>query len=174
MRINAKICPIMALLLVACSHAPRTPLESIDNFRELAAIEASAITFVESATMGNSPQGDLMVDLYKDAEGRKYFTEPLTNTLVEFDGRNLLQEHLDPIMDAAGLERKAKNFVYAAVTGFSAVEDSLTYEAGGKVGTFFVTWRDAARDLSLMPPFIQVALTADGTVFAFYNTVLVR
>lgn len=171
---SAKLLLIPAVLLAACSQAPRTPFEAIDKFRELAAIEASAITFVESTTMINSPHGDLKVDLYQDAEGRKYFIEPLTNTLVEFDGRNLLEGHPDPITDAAGLEQKARDFVVVAVPGFSALEDSLAYEAGDKVGTFFVSWRDETAGPSFMLPFIQVALIADGTVFAFYNTVLLR
>lgn len=174
MHIKATIFPTLAILLVACSQAPRTPLESVDKFRELAAIEPSAVTFLESTTMGNSPRGDLKVDLYVDGEGRKYFIEPLTNTLVEFDGRALLEGHSDPITDAASLERKAKDFVYATIPGFSALEDALAYEAAGKVGTFFVSWRGEIAEGASMPPFIQVALTSDGTLFAFYNTVILH
>src|SRR3990170_4012622 len=82
-----------ALFLFACSSAgPRanSPLEAIEQIRELAGFLSSTLRYVETTTMINSPNGDLQVDLYQDEEGRKYFVDPTTYIVVEMDARDLL------------------------------------------------------------------------------------
>src|SRR3990172_5525549 len=87
----------LVLFLFACSSAgPRanSPLEAIEQIRELAGFPSSTLRYVETTTMINSPNGDLRVDLYQDEEGRKFFVDPTTYTVVEIDARN--------VMDASG------------------------------------------------------------------------
>ena len=128
--------------------------------------------------MVNSPTGDLQVDLYQDEEGRKFFVDPTTYIVVEMDARDLLVYSAGApnslLLSKAELERKAEEFVRAAIPEFSSVENSLSYEAGEKVDVYFFTWRVANTKNFFMPPFIQVGLTSSGDLFAFYNTLTIH
>jgi hypothetical protein len=185
MKISAKskVFLALSLLLCACSSArpaANSPLEAIEQIRILAGFPKSTVSFVETTTMINSPNGDLQVDLYQDEEGRKFFVDPGTNTVVEIDARDLMIAMHSPTqptavtMTSTELERRAKAFMHAAIPNFSSLEGSLTYEAGAKVNTFFFTWRAANPENSFMPPFIQVAMTGNGDIFGFINTVTIH
>lgn len=84
---------VLPLVLFDCSGnspAPDSAIEALGRIRSLAGFPYSQLTYVETTIMVNSPNGDLQVDLYQDEEGRKFFIEPSSNTVVEIDARNLL------------------------------------------------------------------------------------
>ena len=171
----------LALFLFACSSAgPRanSPLEAIDQIRELAGFPSSTLRYVETTTRVNSPTGDLQVDLYQDEEGRKFFVEPTTYTVVEIDARDtlvyLVAASNSLALSRAELERKAEEFVRSAVPEFSSRENNLSYEAGEKGDNLFFTWGVANTEIFFMPPFIQVGLKSSGDLFAFYNTLTIH
>ncbi len=174
-----KVYTVLGLLLCACSTTPSgisSPLETIDKVRALAGYPQSDVVFVETTTMINSPNGDLKVDLYEDEDGRKFFIEPGTSTLVEIDARNLLEgNHSETASTGAALSQpelaeRAEQFVRSAVPEFTAAQSDLIYEAGAKGDMFFFTWRSDVKNV-FMPPFIQVGITSNGDLFAFYNTI---
>ena len=161
----------------ACSNpAANSPIEAIRWIQELAGFPTTNLTYIETTVMINSPHGDLQVDLYQDAEGRKFYVEPTTNIVVEIDARDLLGgshsagENSDQVLANAELESRADEFVRAAVPAFSSLQNDLIYEADGKGDNFFFTWRQATDEIYFMPPFVQVGLTDIGDLFAFYNT----
>jgi hypothetical protein len=65
-------------------------MEAIDAIRVLFDLPQLPLEFVEMTTMINSPNGDLAVALYQDAEGRKYSIVPGRNQVVEIDARAVL------------------------------------------------------------------------------------
>lgn len=165
------------LFITACSvpqPSPASPEEAINEFQAAAGFQQTDLTFVESSTMGNSPRGNLPVNLYQDPDGRKYFVDPSSNTLVEMDARTLLGTHANDqseMLDQAALETRAEALVRSVIPEFSALQNELTFEAGGKVDNYFFSWKLPIEPGATMPPFIQVAYTAQGELFAFYNTV---
>lgn len=173
-----KLLLALIFLLAACSTAsPATnsPLDAIENIRKLAGFPESDLIYMETTKMINSPSGDLQVDVYQDEEGRIYSVDPNSKMLVEIDARNLLgnPESGQPgnLISQTELERQAEEFVRSAIPEFSALQSELNYEMGGKGDYFFFTWRMANTEQYFMPPFIQLALTTNGDLFAFYNTV---
>jgi len=166
------------ILLVACSPVSSptdSPLEAIKEFSVLAGFRESDLSFVETTTMGNSPNGNLLVDLYQDEEGRRFYIEPITNTVVEMDARTLLPSHGESPegtqMEAAELEQRAVSFIHAALPQFSSLQGDLTCEMGNKGANYFFDWRMKTTEVNFMPPFIQVAMTTSGDMFGYINTV---
>jgi hypothetical protein len=165
------------LFFPACSSpqpTPASPQEAITEFQAAAGFLQTDLTFVESTTMGNSPRGYLPVDLYQDSDGRQYFVDTRSNTLVEMDARNLLGTHTDvqaDLLDQAALEARAEALVRSVIPQFQSLQNELTFEAGGKVDNYFFSWKLPIEPGATMWPFIQVAYTTQGELFAFYNTV---
>ncbi len=171
---------IAFLFASSCSAPVNGPVEAMQRIQELAGFPTSDLIYIEITTMINSPQGDLQVELYQDEEGRKFYVESATNTVVEIDARDLLGlghsggEIGDQVFTQAELEDRAEEFVRAAVPEFPSLQGDLDYEAGGKADNFFFTWRLRTNEIYFMPPFIQVGMTNRGEVFAYYNTVTTR
>src|SRR3972149_7638711 len=112
------VLPSLTTCLLACSSASpafTSPQEAIENIQNLAGFPESTLSYIETTRMSNSPKGDLQVALYQDQEGRKYYVEPSTNTVVEIDARNLLDSPADaqpgPAYDQTELGSKANEFV---------------------------------------------------------------
>lgn len=166
-------------LLISCtSPTASSPLEAVQRIANLAGYSPSELTYIETTTMINSPHGNLKVDLYQDEQGRKFYFDPNTNTVVEIDGRDLLgRTHSASEVSSfslAELASRAEDFVKAAVPEFLSQRDSLDYEASQKGDLFFFDWRMSPDPSFFMPPFIQVGLTNTGEMFAYYDTLYLR
>jgi len=76
-------------------------------------------------------------------------------------------------LSGSELERMVRAFVAARNPCFGAVEDLLKFTSSGKVGNRFFRWQslhpDADRPLD-QPVFIQVGVSADGTVFGYVDS----
>ncbi len=86
---------LIAVSIMSCSQpasSPASPQEAIDIARPAAGFPQSDLTDMGTTTMSNSPQGDLPVEQYQDGEGRIFYVEPETNTVVEIDARALLED----------------------------------------------------------------------------------
>ncbi len=155
----------------ASVETPSTLLE-IDALRALFDLPELPLEFVEMTTMINSPNGDLAVALYQDAEGRKYFVVPGSNQVVEIDARAVLAS-ISPAASSLSqdeLRAKAEAFVQAAIPDFESRRAGLAYEAGVKGDNYFFDWRAPSSSGAVMPPFVQIGLHKSGVLFAYYNT----
>lgn len=148
------------------------PLQLIQTLRTLLGYPDSALEYSGEEHMINSPNGDLLVQVYTDAEGRRYSYDPLSQQVVEVDGRQTLSSPSAPAspLSAAELRTKAEAIAQAVIPNFAERSTALTYEEDNKGKNTFFTWRDMAAPTSFMKPFLQIALTQNGIVFAFYNT----
>ncbi len=166
--------------ITACGGQPQvaaTPQEAIETARTVLGYSDSTLSEIGQTRMLNSPSNELQVMQYQDEEGRSYYVVPGSNLLVEVDGRALIgsiwmSQPGEPL-SAEALAQRAEDIAGALVPGFEKLKDKLTYEAGEKGEFVFYNWRAPIEKGQFMPPFIQVAMSADGTVFAFYNTVTI-
>jgi hypothetical protein len=147
-------------------------IQAIQTLRTLLGYSDSALEYSGEDRMINSPNGDLLVQVYTDAEGRRYFYDPLRQQVVEVDGRQTLPSLSAPTapFSAAELRAKAAAIAQAVIPNFAERSTALTYEEDNKGENTFFTWRDMAAPATFMKPFLQIALTQNGIVFAFYNT----
>ncbi|MCL5428704.1 MAG: hypothetical protein M1347_02720 [Chloroflexi bacterium] len=173
---------VNSLLFASSCSAPTasSPIAAIQRIQELAGFPPSELNYIETTNMANSPHGDLQVELYQDQEGRRFYVEPATNTVVEIDARDspgIARSGIGtsgPVLTQADLASRAEEFVRAAIPEFSSLQAGLDYEAGEKGGDyFFFVWRAATDEIYFMPPFIQVGITNRGEMFAYYNTVTI-
>lgn len=179
--VQSKVLLMLAFLLACSGVKPQasSALEAIEQIRMLAGFPKSTVIYVGTTTMANSPAGHLEVELYQDESGRKFFLDPSINTVVEIDARDLFVAMRSPnatealTLSAAELEKRAGEFVRSAVPNFSSLESDLSYEAGAKGNNLFFTWRALGTQIYFNPPFVQVALTSSGDIFAFINTLTV-
>ncbi len=152
--------------------AQATQIEAIDAIRALFGLPELPLEFIEMTTMINSPNGDLSVALYQDAEGRNYSVEPESNLVVEIDARaapSSLSSGALPLSQDA-LRTKAETFIRGAIPDFESKRAGLAYEAGVKEDNYFFTWRAANSSGAINAPFVQIGLYKSGELFAYYNT----
>ncbi|MBI3738308.1 MAG: hypothetical protein HY258_04610, partial [Chloroflexi bacterium] len=83
--------------LTACTNKPvpitqalDNPETAIKNFRAALGLPDLPLELKGADTMINSPGGDLDVLLFTDSDGRKFYVEPHSITVVEMDARDLL------------------------------------------------------------------------------------
>lgn len=164
------------LLLSACSGgsgpADDPRIRAIKQIRPVLGLPESSLEFIENTNMLNSPDGHWTVSAYRDSEGRKYYVENTTLRVVEIDGRGLLQGHAPTqageVLDA--LRARAQSIAGTVLPDFSSQQAKLTYEEGQKGDNYFFTWRDDDSPTALNRPFLQLAFTGSGELFAYYNT----
>jgi hypothetical protein len=111
-------------------------------------------------SMINSPNGDLAVALYQDAEGRKYSVVPGRDQVVEIDARAVLTSISPQALPLSPdeLQAKAEAFVRAAIPDFESRQAGLAYEAGVKGDNYFFDRRAVGSPGTVMPPFVQIGL----------------
>jgi hypothetical protein len=152
--------------------AQASQIEAIEALRALFDLPELPLEFVEMTPMINSPNGDLAVALYQDAEGRQYSVVPGRDQVVEIDARAVLASISPqaPSLSPEELRAKAEAFVQAAIPDFESMRADLAYEAGVKGDNYFFDWRAANSPGAMMPPFVQIGLHKSGELFAYYNT----
>ncbi len=149
-------------------------LRAIQALRTILGMPDLALEYSGEERMINAPNGDLRVQVYIDSEGRRYFYDPQSQQVVEVDGRQTLssQSALTSPLSAEELRAKAQAIAQAVLANFAERSKALTYEEGNKGKYSFFTWRDMAAPTTFMKPFLQIAFTQSGSVFAYYNTLL--
>jgi len=157
----------------AQSFADNLPqIETINAIRTLFSLPGLPLEFIEMTTMINSPNMDLAVALYQDAEGRKYFVEPCSNQVVEIDARvalSSISSDAVPLSQEA-LRAKAEELIRGVIIDFDSMQATLSYEEGVKGDYFFFNWRATGFTGFMNKPFVQIGLHKSGELFAYYNT----
>jgi hypothetical protein len=172
---------LIAVLFIqsGCSPAKKTasqPEDAINKIRKALELPDLPVEFVETTGMGNSPSGNLSVDVYQDSEGRKYSVEPKTNQVVEIDARSVLASiPADaPALPPEEIKTKVMAYVNAAVPDFASLQTSLQYEQGGKIDNYFFVWYGNSIPGAMSRPFLQIGIHKSGVLFAYYNTLNVE
>jgi Tol biopolymer transport system component len=157
---------------LAPSRARTGEIEAIHAMGTILGLPELPLEFVETTTMINSPNGDLAVALYQDAEGRKYSVEPEKDLVVEIDARAVPSAIASDALPLSQdeLRAKAEKLVRRAIPDFDSMQAGLSYEEGVKGDYFFFTWRAADSPGSMNRPFAQIGLHRSGELFAYYNT----
>lgn len=147
-------------------------LKVIQTLRTILGLPELPLEYLGEDRMLNAPDGALRIQVYLDSEGRRYSYEPLTRQIVEMDARETLPTGptTTSILTATELRAKAKGIAEAVIPNFDQRVIALTYEEGNKGENSFFTWRDMAAPTTFRKPFLQIAFTQGGVVFAFYNT----
>ncbi len=157
----------------ASSSSTDGALQAIQTLRSILGLPNLPLEYAGEDRMINSPDGALRVPIYTDPEGRRYAYDPMSGQVVEVDGRetlSLLPATTAPLA-SADLRAKAQAIANVALPNFTQRASSLTYEEGNKGKFYFFTWRDSTPP-TFNKPFLQVAFTQSGAVFAFYNTLI--
>ncbi len=171
---------VAALFITAgCSPARKTanpPEDAINKIRKALELPELPIEFVETTGMGNSPSGNLQVDVYQDSEGRKYSVEPKTNQVVEIDARSVLSSipANAPALPPEEIKAKVMAYVNTAVPNFGSLQSSLQYEQGGKIDNYFFVWYGSSIPGAMSRPFLQIGMHKSGVLFAYYNTLFLE
>ncbi len=172
------------LLFSACANKPTTANQPADNpqviaiknFRLALGLPDLPLESQGMEHMINSPSGDLPVAIYVDSEGRKYSVEPLTNTIVEIDARNLLASIPADAPSIPQDELKARGLEIAKTTtpNFDSLFPSLIDDGGSKGDYYFFDWRKPILPGEMMPPFLQIGFDKSGLIFAYINTLSLK
>jgi len=153
----------------------QSQIRAINNIRVALGLPNLTLESKGTDTMINSPSGDLPVVIYTDSEGRKYSVEPVTNTVVEIDARDLLSSipASAPILSQVDIKAKINKMLAVAIPDFDTLSQSLSYEEGVKIDYYFFNWYGNMSAGSFNRPFIQVGVYKTGFIFAYYNTITI-
>ncbi|MFN3309700.1 MAG: c-type cytochrome [Anaerolineales bacterium] len=157
----------------ASSSSTDGALQAIQTLLPILGLPDLPLEYAGEDQMVNAPDGALRVQIYIDPEGRHYAYDPMSRQVVEVDGRETLSSlpaTATPLASAE-LRAKAEAIANAVLPNFTQRASSLTYEEGNKGTFYFFAWRDSAPS-TFNKPFLQVAFTQSGAVFAFYNTLI--
>ena len=113
----------------------------------------------------------MAVEEYESADA-KFMVEPQSKLVVYMQKKNWESPN-KATLSSNELERIGRSFLAAKNPCFGAAEDLLKFTSSGKVGNRFFRWQglhpDADRPLD-QPVFIQVGVSADGTVFGYVDS----
>lgn len=149
-------------------------IRAIKKFRGL-----DQLALAYNSTSPNPYRDDeSVIETYVDDQGNEYWVDPSADRLVQM-GPNaggdqaphqVGQENRLPVKD---LRDRAISLADGAVDGFAGRRSSLhPLEDNKDKQIYFFRWDDFSAPLkeSELPPFVQVALYADGTLASFTNT----
>ena len=168
---------LAALVLASCSSG-RDPasrqVQAINILRSQLDLPRTPLEFVELSYDPNSPSGNLQVAVYRDADGRKFSVDPLTDQVVEMDARLLLDKipPLKTVLSEDAIRAKAQKIIAAVIPGFKTLQTNWTYEEGGKVDNYFFNWYGRGAGGLSNRPRVQIALYKTGFLFGYYNTLV--
>ncbi len=149
-------------------------LRAIKKFRGL-----DRLPLTYNSTSSNPYRDDgSAIESYVDDQGNEYWVDPSADRLVQMGPHagsdqaphQVGQENRLPVKE---LRDRAISLADGAVDGFAARRSSLhPLEDNKDKQIYFFRWDDFSAPLkeSELPPFVQVALYADGTLASFTNT----
>ncbi|MFZ2097730.1 MAG: hypothetical protein WAV05_13955 [Anaerolineales bacterium] len=131
------------------------------------------LTFVGILNLANAPWIDAAV--YDDDIGTKYW--------VSIEGDRLAQIEPPYAPEVPAMEVKsidevrpiAEQFAQNNSPQYAQFKSELTYEEGNKGDIYFFTWSYRNKDWTgtdwmMMPPFLQIGMSADGKISTYINT----
>jgi hypothetical protein len=164
-------------ILAGCSSkksSANPQLDAITVIRTTLELPQLPLAFVETTNMANSTTGGLVVNIYQDADGRKYSVDPQTDQVVEIDARAMLSNLPPKQYSTAELEAKALKYFQATIPDFESRKSSWHYEEGEKGIVIFFSWYADMVPGTMNRPFAQIGMDLNGALFAYYNTLSLK
>ena len=170
---------IMERAMNALHDAPQ--LAKVDQEADTSLIRAAmenpdlSLSFQCVRGLANAPF--IQSAVYVDDSGTKYSVSTDKGILTGIEPN--LSSHADvPALEVKPIEevrKLAEQFVEAHSPGYVSAKNRLTFEENGKGDIYFFTWRLPNQDWSntdwaIMPPFLQIGMSADGNLLTFIDT----
>ncbi|MDD5251350.1 MAG: hypothetical protein PHT12_01800 [Patescibacteria group bacterium] len=168
--------------------AASTSVETAPNSEQQAAVAAAIasfrglgslrLTFCDRSPNPYADETKSLIDIYVDDKGHEYWFDPTADRLVQVGphaGRHqkALQVKSADRLPVARLRELALELAGKAVENFQTRRENLhPLEDNRKGQIYFFRWDDFSQPVkeSEMPPFLQVALYADGRLASFTDT----
>lgn len=151
---------------------------ALDAIRRFRGGEAPGLAY--ASTSSNPYRDDALIETYVTDDGSYYWIDPATDVLVQAgptQGRDPKAHPTRPEqrLPVAALRERAVALLAAQVPDFPARRSSfhpLEDNKGREI--YFFRWDDFSRPAreTEMPPFVQVALYADGSLASYTNTLI--
>ena len=148
---------------------------NITQIRETLGNPDLQLTFQGISGLANAPW--VQAAIYTDESGATYSVAIETGRLAGIDPSP--STHVDvPAVDVksiAAVRLVAEKFASNSSLRFDQLKSGLLYEEGGKGDIYFYRWDARNKDWSgtdwaMMPPFLQVGMSADGKLVTYINT----
>jgi len=146
-------------------------VNAIDTIRTKLDLPNLPLEFITRVPDPNSPTGSLAVSKYRDAEGRIFSVDPITNRVIEINARPIISSISSDVTTTSteALEEKAKE-MFASTVPDSSSQSQLRYEQANKSDAYFFNWYDESKVGFLNRPQLQIGLHQNGELVVYYNT----
>ncbi len=158
------------------ARPPERRQQALRAIRAFRNDDSLALTY--HATSGNPYMDGANIEIYADDRGNEYWIDPAADALVQMGpdaGADPTPHQTGPEarLPVARLREIAIGIAASQIPDFAARRSSFhPLEDNKNRAVYFFRWDDFSRPAkeSDMPPFIQIALFADGTIASFTNT----
>ena len=168
---------IMVDAMGALRDAPQ--MAKVDQAVHTAAIREALdnpdlqLTFQKISSLANAPS--ISTAVYADEQGALYSVAIDASRLAAIEPAVRTEV---PAIEVKGIEEVrsiAEEFALKNSPRYSEMRTDLQFEEGSKGDIYFYTWRMQGIDWSetswkMMPPFLQIGLSADGKIVTYINT----
>ena len=131
------------------------------------------LTFVEVGSQANAPW--ISTSIYLDQAQNKYYVAVGKNVLAAIEPWSSPSVPAIEVKPIEEVRQIAEKFVREHSQNYDKYQNQLAFEQGGKGDIYFFTWRFkdkdwSATDWKMMPPFLQIGMSADGKLLTLIDT----
>lgn len=127
------------------------------------------LEFLEEAAMPNA--GLRPGWKIRDTPGRLFWLDTATYSLVQVEPSPLFSAGTDDTKNIMELRQIAEHIALQHSSRFGELRANLDYSEGDKLTQFyFFQWEDNSKPWGMVPPMVQVGLTAGGRLHSWLNT----
>jgi len=143
------------------------------QIRKITGNPDAQLSFNAIQGLANAPW--ITAAIYTDENGTKYWVAINTGRVVSIEIANRIDVPAAEVKSIDKIRPIAEQFVIDNSSQFAQLKSKLVYEEGGKGDIYFFTWSYRSKNWAgtswaMMPPFIQVGVTADGKIATYNNT----
>lgn len=161
----------------AVARPPEARAAAIGAIRAFRKNDRMAVTY-RSTSPNPYKEGEEKIEIYADDQGFEYWIDPARDAVVQAGpGASLhpspRKARPDARLPVAELRARATSLIEAQLPGFGKRKSSLhPLEDHKDKEIYFFRWDDFSQPAkeSEMPPFVQAAFYADGTLASFTDT----
>lgn len=131
------------------------------------------LTFEGLQGLANAPW--INAAIYTDEMGIKYWVAIDAGRLAQIEPASHVNIPAVEVRSIETVRPIAEQFAFDNSPRFAQLKDDLLYEEGSKGDIYFFHWDERNKDWTdtdwaMMPPFLQIGLSADGKIVTYINT----